>query len=72
MNLARQELPGMRKGHGPVPEGRLIHVKENLQSSLRDSKLMPLLPGSSCRATFMLSLRDKDKEIAIKRNSYFD
>ena len=37
MNLARQELPGIRGGHGPVPEGRLIHVTESLQSSLRDS-----------------------------------
>ena len=67
MNLARQELPGMRKEHGPVPEGRLMQVKENLQSSLRDLKsIASFLPGSSCRAKFMLSLRDKDKEIALK------
>ena len=37
MNLARQELPGMRCGHGPVPEGRLMHEPESFQSSLRDS-----------------------------------
>ena len=38
MNLARQELPGMRSEHDSVPEGRLIHVTESLQPSLRDSK----------------------------------
>ena len=28
MNLARQELPGMRSVLGPVPEGRLIPRRE--------------------------------------------
>jgi hypothetical protein len=50
MNLARQELPGMKIGECRVPEGRLICETVRIHSSLRDSIALPpfarqFLPG---------------------------
>ena len=63
MNLARQELPG--KGGNPyrVPERRLKALRHMSQSCLRDWAITSCIPGSSCRAKFMRSRRDKGCEL---------
>ena len=50
---------------GPVPEGRLKSLSvpskpRSVQSSRWDGPIFLMIPGTSCLATIVLSLRDKN------------
>ena len=63
--VARHEVPGNRCKEGPVPEGRLKSLSvpskpRSVQSSRWDGPIFLMIPGTSCLATIVLSLRDKN------------
>jgi hypothetical protein len=63
--VARHEVPGYRCKEGPVPEGRLKSLSvpskpRSVQSSSWDGPIFLMIPGTSCLAMIVLSLRDKN------------
>jgi hypothetical protein len=63
--VARHEVPGYRCKEGPVPDGRLKSLSvpskpRSVQSSRWDGPIFLMIPGTSCLATIVLSLRDKN------------
>src|SRR5579864_3545146 len=73
MKVARQLLPGLRVRNAPVPAGRYDWVLNGvlgsesggqpgmtITPSLRDGSPFGQVPGISCLATFIQSLRDKN------------